>query len=131
MTSYLSPATIKAAVDRLGESRAQSSLLDYLIFKRALLHTQAEGSGSTVVTGTKSQPYVKAIDELSRVADPTESDRPYFSPFGARREPGRGFKTKKYPSNGSSDTVSRWQSNPARPIEFVPDTSPKLSLIHI
>lgn len=125
MTSYLNQATIKAAVDRLGESRAQSSLLDYLIFKRALLHTQAEGAGTTVVTGTKSKPYTTAIDELSRVADPAESDRPYFSPFGARRDGGRGFKNKKYPSNGSSDTVSRWQSKPARPIEFVPGTSPK------
>ena len=124
MTSFLSPATIRAAVDRLGESRAQSSLLDYLIFKRALVHTLADGSGATVVTGTKSEHYLRAIIELAGVADPAESDRPYFSPFGARRDKGRGFKGKKFPSNGPSDTVNRWQSKPARPIELVPGTSP-------
>lgn len=122
-SSYLSPATIKEAVDRLGASRAQSILLDYLIFKRAQLI--AEDHGAPVVTGTRSEPYVAAIDELSRVASPTESELPYFSPFGARRDRGRGYKSKKYPSNGPSDTVSRWQSRPDRPIDFVPDTSPK------
>jgi hypothetical protein len=125
MTSYLSPATIKRAVDRLGESRAQSVLLDYLIFKRSLLLTQAAGAGDQVVTGTKSEHYVRAIDELSRVADPAKSEVPYFSPFGSRRDQGRGFKSKKYPSNGSSDTVSRWQSKPTRPIDYVQGTSPK------
>ena len=125
MTSYLSPETIRAAVDRLGESRAQSNLLDYLIFKRALLHTQSDHAGDSVVTGTKSEPYVRAIDELARVADPAQSELPYFSPFGARRDKGRGFKSKKYPSNGPSDTVSRWQARPERPIELVPSTSPK------
>lgn len=125
MTSYLSPATIREAVDRLGESRAQSILLDYLIFKRALLLGAAETGATTVVTGTKSTNYVAAIDELSRVALPAESELPYFSPFGARRDKGRGFKSKKYPSNGPSDTVNRWQSRPDRPIDFVSGTSPK------
>jgi len=125
MTSYLSPATIKGAVDRLGESRAQSNLLDYLIFKRALLLTQAAGAGDAVVTGTKSEHYIAAIDQLSQVADPAVSEAPYFSPFGYRRDKGRGFKSKKYPSNGPSDTVSRWQTRAERPINFVPNTSPK------
>lgn len=124
MTSYLSPATIKAAVDRLGTSRAQSNLVDFLIFKRALHVPEANGA-TTVATGTRSAPYVKAIDELSKVADPNESDLPYFSPFGARRDKGRGYKGRKYPSNGPSDTVNRWQTQPARPIDFVPGTSPK------
>lgn len=122
MTSFLSQATIRGAVDRLGQSRALSALVDYLIFKRALVIDPADGS---VVTGTKSEPYVQAIDELAKVADPSTSDRPYFSPFGARRDTGRGYKSKKYPSNGPSDTVSRWQSKPDRPIDLVPDTSPK------
>lgn len=124
MTSHLSPATIRSAVERLGESRAQSILLDYLIFKRAQL--EAGGDATTpVVTGTKSDPYVAAINQLSQVADPEASDLPYFSPFGARRDKGRGYKSKKFPSNGPSDTVNRWQSRPARPIDYVPDTSPK------
>lgn len=125
MTSHLSPATIKAAVERLGDSRGQSILLDYLIFKRALLIAGQADGAANVVTGTKSAPYVTAIDELSRVADPSESELPYFSPFGSRRDKGRGFKSKKYPSNGPSDTVARWQSRADRPIDFVPNTSPK------
>lgn len=125
MTSYLSPATIRAAVERLGESRAQSALLDYLIFKRALVIIgRDDPMAAAVATGTKSERYVQAINELSNVADPA-SERPFFSPFGYRRDTGRGFKSKKYPSNGPSDTVNRWQSRPARPIELVPDTSPK------
>lgn len=120
MTQYLNPATIKAAVNRLGESRAQSALVDYLVFKRALV----DDGGDAVVTGTKSAPYIRAIDELSKVGDPA-SERPFFSPFGYRRDTGRGFKSKKYPSNGPSDTVGRWQSRPARPVELVPNTSPK------
>lgn len=125
MTSYLSQATIKAAVDRLGDARAKSALIDYLIFKRALILASATTSADSVITGTTSAPYVKAIDELAKVADPATSDLPYFSPFGARRDKGRGFKSKKYPSNGPSDTVSRWQSKPDRPVDLVPDSSPK------
>lgn len=125
MTSYLSQATIKAAVDRLGEARAQSALVDYLIFKRALVISNTSEATESVVTGTRSGPYLQAIDELSKVAEPTASDLPYFSPFGARRDRGRGFKSKKYPSNGPSDTVNRWQSKPDRPIDFVPGSSPK------
>jgi hypothetical protein len=122
MTSYLSPATIRAAVDRLGVSRGQSILIDYLVFKRALV---IDASTGTVVSGTKAGPYNQAIDELSRVADPANSERPYFLPPGARRDSGRGYRTKKYPSNGPSDTASRWQSKNDRPIELVDGTSPK------
>jgi hypothetical protein len=125
MTKFLPPETIRAAVNRLGESRAHSILLDYLIFKRALINANQVGKADSVVTGIKANAYVTAINELSRVADPAESELPYFSPFGARRDKGRGYKSKKYPSNGPSDTVSRWQSRPDRPIDFVSNTSPK------
>lgn len=120
--SYLSPVTIRAAVDRLGVSRGQSILIDYLVFKRALV---IDASTGTVVTGTKAAPYNQAINELSAVADPASSERPYFLPPGARRDNGRGYRTKKYPSNGPSDTASRWQSKNDRPVELVDGTSPK------
>ena len=122
MTNYLSPATIRAAVDRLGESRGQSILVDYLVFKRALVIDPAAG---TVVTGIKAGPYNQAIEEITKVADAAQSERPYFLPPGARRDNGRGYRTKKYPSNGPSDTASRWQSKNDRPIELVDNTSPK------
>lgn len=126
MTSFLSPATIRSAVERLGDSRSQSALVDFLIFKRALILARDENPESdSVVTGTRSTPYTSAIDRLAKVAETADSDRPYFSPFGARRDAGRGYKSKKYPSNGPSDTVSRWQSKADRPVDQVPGSSPK------
>lgn len=142
MTGYLSQETIKGAVDRLGTSRAQSALCDFLVFKRALIRANEvsdrtevsatiKGSSvrgpavTAVVTGTRAEHYVAAIADLAGVADPDASERPFFSPFGARRDKGRGYRSKKYPSNGPSDTVTRWGTRPARPLELVPDTSPK------
>lgn len=125
MTLYLSQETIRAAVERLGQSRANSALTDYLVFKRALVraNANADGEPGPIVTGTRATDYVAAINELTRVAD--GDDRPYFAPFGARRDTGRGYRSKKYPSNGPSDTVSRWASRPSRPLQHVPGTSPK------
>lgn len=129
MTRYLSQETIEDAVHQLGDSRAQSSLVDYLIFKRALvLANQAAPDGqpvTSVVTGTKATHYVDAIEELAGIGQAAGMAHAYFSPFGARRDRGRGYKSKKYPSNGPSDTASRWASRPERPLEFVPGTSPK------
>ena len=129
MPSYLSSSTVKDAVDRLGLSRAQSVLADYLIFKRAIVLSNAGATSkdshlTSVVTGTRAKNYVDAIDQLTRVESSEHSFRPYFSPFGARRDKGRGFKSKKFPSNGPSDTVSRWATRPARPLELVTGTSP-------
>lgn len=126
MTNYLSQETIRNAVERLGQSRANSALTDYLVFKRALVLANMRADGvtvETVVTGLRAPDYVKAVDELTRVAD--EGERPHFSPFGARRDTGLGYRSKKYPSNGPSDTVSRWASWPSRPLEHVAGTSPK------
>ena len=126
MTVYLSRETIRPAVERLGQSRAISALTDYLVFKRALIRANKTANGEpveTVVTGLRASDYVAAVDELTRVAE--GDDRPYFSPFGARRDAGRGYKSRKYPSNGPSDTVSRWASRPSRPLQYVSDTSPK------
>lgn len=124
MTRYLSQATIRAAVDRLGESRGQSSILDFLVFKRAQL-IDGGGSDTHVVSGLKSATYVAAIAELAQVADPEKSELSFFSPFGARRDKGRGYKKNSYPSNGPSDTVSRWQSKADHPVRLIPDTKPK------
>lgn len=50
---------------------------------------------------------------------------PYYVPFGARRDCSLGYRQSKWPSNGPSDTVNRWQSRSTTPLVFVPDTSPK------
>ncbi len=140
MPQFLSQQTLKGAVKRLAASEAASSLADYLIFKRALkrLNDEAHQEGATpiaapphVVTGMRSKVFVGAINELtSRLPSQgdeviTNVDNPYYVPFGADRDATRGYRTKKFPSNGSSDTVSRWQSRSLRPLALVPDTSPK------
>lgn len=136
MPSYLSQQTLKEAIERLSNSSATSSLADFLIFKRAL-RIAAEESRATgrqeptsVVTGIKAATFVQAIEELTmRVprggTEGKEMDNPYYLPFGAKRDKTLGYRTWKYPSNGSSDTASRWQSRPAPPLTLVPGTSPK------
>jgi hypothetical protein len=135
MSIYLSQQTLKEAVDRLAVATVQSSLIDYLIFKRALKITQEAAKNNepvpvAVVTGTKSRPFVRAIEELTlRIpldsGNPENSKNPYYVPFGSKRDKTLGYRTKKFPSNGPSDTVSRWQSRSAKPIVLVPGTSPK------
>ncbi|UGY92791.1 hypothetical protein [Streptomyces gobiensis] len=137
MPIYLSKTALKEAVRRLGESSAAARLGDFLVFKRALEIKKVEVQGqdsatepTDVVTGTKSQHFVQAIEQLT-LCHPDlgaggEAENPYFVPFGATREKNRGYRSHKYPSNGSSDTVSRWQSQSATPpLKLVPGTSPK------
>jgi hypothetical protein len=77
----------------------------------------------------KAEPFMEAVQELTLVIPPdqlaTAKGHPYYSPFGASRDSGRGYKSVKYPSNGASDTASRWQSRGSRPLVLVEGTSPK------
>ncbi|HEY0770506.1 MAG TPA: hypothetical protein VGD31_09250 [Sphingobacteriaceae bacterium] len=135
MSLYLSQQTLKEAVDRLAICAAQSSLADYLIFKRALKIAESKARSArepipdVVVTGTKAAAFVQAIEEFALTprdeADSKSIENPYYVPFGSKRDRTLGYRTLKFPSNGSSDTVSRWQSRSAKPLTLVPDTSPK------
>lgn len=135
MPVYLSVQTLQDAVERLAVCSTKKSLMDYLIFKRALILTReaqrqaGEPEGDEVVTGTKSDPFVQAINELTlRFAYPEElegSIYPYFVPIAALRDQGNGYRVKSFPSNGSSDTVGGWQSRGSAPLLLVKGTSPK------
>lgn len=136
MDLYLSQQTLKAAVDRLSIASMQTSLADYLIFKRALqnVRTAARTYGNEepteVVTGIRSEPYVQAIEEMTLrlprdAKNQKDVENPYYLPFGSRRDTTLGYRTKKYPSNGSSDTATRWQSRAGKPLAQVPGSSPK------
>ena len=161
---YLSAQSVSAAVDRLGASRAKSSLGAYLVFKRALVihRMQASNEGipppNSIVTGTASVAFVQAhidvglcyvpekvnelvggntiSESLSTLAGSSQNskalmsthpwlERPFFVPFGAGRDTGKGYRKAKWPSNGPSDTVDRWQSQTKKPLVYVPATSPK------
>ena len=82
MATFVSAETLKDAIDRLGESRAKSTVADYLIFKRALLLAKRESTDSRrvtrVTTGLKAREFVTAITQLTGVADAIHSSTPTF-----------------------------------------------------
>lgn len=148
---YLNGDVLQASVSRLGTSRAQSRLADWLIFKRAAVRTtrpDARSNGAIktapstpksatvaaikwpvhVVSGMKSLPFVDAIRELASATADASTEawphQPFFVPFGASRDSARGYKTRKYPSNGPDNTVQNWQTQGFESIQLVPRTSP-------
>lgn len=136
MGLYLAAGSLRDAIDRLSLSASQSKLADYLIFKRALKLSQndavARGNAESVikvVTGLKSPPYARAVDEFALRTPPDtitdDTSNPYYIPFGSRRDKALGYRSPKFPSNGSSDTVARWQSQSPRPLTLVENSSPK------
>lgn len=134
MPLFLGASNVKQAVQRLSASGAKGSLTDYLIFKRAQKIAAEEAKASrtkaptAVTTGTASEPFCRAIEEMAGCVSNANSDwagLPYYSPFGAERDKGQGFKGPKYPSNGPSDTVGRWQSRGSTPLQLVAGSRPK------
>lgn len=124
MSLYLTSDLVKQAVDRLRASRAQPKLLDYLIFRRALVN--AGGGSSPVVTGMASAPFQQAIQEWARVRPDDEPAPHFFNPFGSAGTTDNGFRSDKYPSNGPSDTASGWAASLASPpFVAVPGSSPR------
>lgn len=134
MPLFLTADAIKNAIEGLASAGIAPSLTDYLIFKRAFVvaSNAARANGDavpdSVTTGTSTPTFVTAVHEVAGTSAPSASTwdgQTFFSPFGANRDKGLGFKSKKYPSNGPSDTVARWQSRPERPLQIIEGTSPK------
>ena len=134
MGKFWSTGRIRTAVNRLSDAGVQTRLQDFLIFKRAWALSKESQPGADpnqlqVVTGTRSPDFVLAINEwTARTADFDSLpglDNPYFVPFAANRDTTNGYRTKKYTSNGPSDTVARWQATQIKPFVLVPDTKPK------
>lgn len=149
---FLSEATLSTAVSRLGENHGRPRLGDYLIFRRALVRTTSPGASSNgalatdapipppgavapttkpvlVRTGLTSPPFVYAVDELALCVphDILEDwvQPPYFIPFGAKKTSASGYKTYKFPSNGTDNTADNWQTKPFTPVVFQRGTSPR------
>lgn len=121
MPRYLSAETIQGAVQRLGESRAQSRLTEYLIVRRAL---RLGGSKQTVTLSQRDAYFMTALREFTAISSDTTTE-PFFSPFGwSRDSKSRGYRSRKYESNGPSNTVMDWHGKPNSPIERVPETRP-------
>lgn len=132
MSIFFSEERLRTAVERLGSCRAHARLTDFFIFKRALVLSRGSagtehGTSSPVVTGTLSVPFTQAIDEWCRSEKSASaaSDNPYFAPIGTKRDKTRGYRTAKFPSNGTSDTISRWPGRPGSPLRLVEGSKPK------
>src|SRR5687768_4254325 len=103
MPLYLTAERLKLAVDRLRESRAASGMINFLILKRAVALKPNDGY---IRFSTKDKLLQKAIDELALWPDSDdEADRPFMNVFGSMNAKNNGTMTKKYRSNGPSDTL--------------------------
>jgi hypothetical protein len=119
---FLPADLIGQAITNLSASRAQPRLLEFLIFKRAVV--LFGGRNAHIVTGLGSPAFQTAIREWA-ISGQEDDLAAYFNPFGASREKTGGYRKRKYGSNGPSDTVSGWGSQfLTPPFARVPDVSP-------
>jgi energy-coupling factor transporter ATP-binding protein EcfA2 len=116
MAKYLSSESIRAATQRLIDSRAKSGLVDFLVLKRALARAQA----NEVPFSSTDANFTGAMGDLAAtypagIAHPAPAK---FSPFvkvfgtaGADK-----YVTKKWLTNGPADTLSgpKWTSSVIR-----------------
>jgi len=106
---YLSTDRLQLAVDRLGKSCATQRLVDFLILKRAIVL-----GGQPAVTLSKNDPSLtRAICDLMEThfgaSENPQEELPYINIFGTEGHASKGYRSKKYPSNGTAVTVPGWE----------------------
>lgn len=103
MPRYISAERIKAAVDRLRQSRASGGMVNFLILKRAV---KLSDTGK-VNLSLKDKLFQQAITEIAWWPADQESDeqRPFIDVFGSLNVKNYGLKKAKYRSNGPADTL--------------------------
>lgn len=106
MARYLTATRIKASIQALEDTRAKSSLMEFLILKRSLLLKGA----SKVPLSLGEGAYMQALRELAAVHDAPDmkAQKQFFNVFASDDKKG-GFRAGKYMSNGPGTTVN---SNP-------------------
>lgn len=110
MPRYISADRIAVAVRQLGASSATQRLIDFLIVKRTIVW-----SGEQRVTlSTKNEDFQAAMADVmssypvaARPANPKFAS-PFVNVYGTAEHSDHGFRSAKYPSNGTSVTVPRW-----------------------
>jgi len=114
MARYIPQSRIRQAVERLGKSAANQSLIDFLILARVLQLQRNDGglraeAKERVVLSMENQRLVQAIQELmAHGMTGAEYGRyPYLNPYGTASHSSQGYRTVKYPSNGTPDTVTQ------------------------
>jgi len=119
MALYVSAERLRAAVDRLRQSRASGGMVNFLILKRAV----AIANGESVALSTKDKRLQQAITELTWwPADSMSNDeRPFIDVFGSIKDKTHGMKKHKYRSTGPSDTLRNGAWSPVVAIGEGPD----------
>lgn len=154
MSVFLSAERISEAVARLQASAAKSRLVDYLILRRALvLGAAPDAERDAILAGQVTlsmldEPFMKAMYEMAASARTPTVDQaapstvydlealaqtidlgwqgqPYFQVLGTAGETERGYRTKKYRSNGTADTVTKSVFIQRGLVELVPNTRPR------
>lgn len=113
MADYLSAPRIALAIQRLSASRAKGSLFDFLIVKRTFF-----AKGSTAVAITEKEPkFIEALAEFGACGQykgqaVKPDDAFYLNPFAAREKGKRGYRPKRFRSNGTNTTIggTHWHS---------------------
>ncbi|MGH6816293.1 MAG: Shedu immune nuclease family protein [Hyphomicrobiaceae bacterium] len=106
MPTYLSADWLKAAINRLGNSRAyQARLFDFLIVKRTLA---IKGQLSVAIAGSEPA-HIDALEEVG-ATNLGDAEHYYFNPFAESRKR-NGFRPARYASNGTNTTIGNviWQ----------------------
>lgn len=106
MAVFLSAKRINTALERLAESRAKNALFDFLIIKRTLAIT---GEGAALIRETE-ETFVHALDELGACGNyegvQVKPDSAfYLNPFFTREKSKRGYRLKRYRSNGTNTNI--------------------------
>lgn len=109
MPKYLTAERIKASIAALEDTRAKSSLMEFLVLKRALFLKHATG----VPLSLGETAYTQAVVGLASVHPTYDMAEPmqFFNIFASDDSKG-GFRSGKYISNGPGTTVnsSPWQT---------------------
>ncbi|OQO90767.1 hypothetical protein B1813_14645 [Saccharomonospora piscinae] len=111
MARFLTNSEIRHAVDQLGKSSARARLCELLIGLRTL---KLVGADQAPVAESAPE-YVQAVNEFTRWTEDDSVDSPYFNPFGAHAS----YKSKKFPSNGPSNTMHGWATQADSPFEII------------
>lgn len=117
MPTYLANEDIRRAVDNLGESSARARMCEFLIGVRTLTLAGAD----EIAIAESTPEFIQALEEFTLWAPPDNTaDSPYFNPFGSQA----GFKSRKFRSNGPSNTIHGWATQADSPFEII-NTRPK------
>lgn len=113
VAAYLSAQRIGRAIASLSGSRAKAALFDFLIVKRTLV---IKGEPAVAITETEPT-FIEALDEFGACGEyngrPVKPDAAfYLNPFVTREKGRRGYRQKRYRSNGTNSTIggTHWRT---------------------